>query len=60
MRLEPKAGINEQMLEPAPPELIGRELDFPRKAFIFKKAIENLKIETSYEDMGSLVNWSFN
>lgn len=54
------ANIRDQMLEPASPELIRLELDFPRKAFSFKKASENLKVETTYKDTVSLVDWSFN
>ena len=53
------ADIRNQMLEPASAELISQELDFPRKAFSFKKASENLKVETTYKDAGSLVDWSF-
>jgi len=54
------ADVRNQMLEPASPELISEELDFPRKAFSFKKVSENLKVETTYQDTGSLVDWSFN
>jgi hypothetical protein len=53
------ADIYDQMLEPASPELISQELDFPIKAFSFKKASENLKVERNYQDAGSLVDWSF-
>ena len=53
------ADIRNQMLEPASPELINQELDFPHKAFSFKKAYENLKVETAIQDADSLVEWSF-
>ncbi len=53
------ADIRNQMLEPASTELISQELDFPHKAFSFKKASENLKVESTYEDFGTLVDWSF-
>lgn len=53
------ADIRNQMLEPASTELISQELDFPHKAFSFKKASENLKVESTYQDFGTLVDWSF-
>jgi hypothetical protein len=53
------ADIHNQMLEPASPELISQELDFPRKAFLFNKASENLRVEENYQDKGSLIDWSF-
>jgi dienelactone hydrolase len=53
------ADIYNQMLEPASSELINQELGFPRKAFSFKKAAENLKIENNYQDVSLLVDWSF-
>lgn len=53
------ADIRDQMLEPASSGLISQELDFPRKAFSFRKTPENLKVETNVQDIGSLVDWSF-
>jgi cephalosporin-C deacetylase-like acetyl esterase len=53
------ADIYNQMLEPASPELISQELDFPRKSFSIKKASENLKVENNSQDAGTLVDWSF-
>ena len=41
------ADIRNQMLEPASAEVISQELDFPSKAFSFKNASENLKVETT-------------
>jgi len=54
------AGICNQMLEPASSEVISQELDFPRKAFSFKKASDYLKVETAYADKAFLLEWSFN
>ncbi len=53
------ADVRNQMLEPASSELITQELDFPRKAFLFRKASEKLKVETTYGELGALVDWSF-
>jgi dienelactone hydrolase len=53
------AEINNQMLEPASSELVNQELDFPRKAFTFKNATENLKVENIYHDASPLIDWSF-
>lgn len=47
------------MLEPASAELINQELKFPRSAYAFKKASENMEVVSSYESLGSLVDWSF-
>jgi cephalosporin-C deacetylase-like acetyl esterase len=52
--------ILDQMLEPASAELTERELDFPRKAFSFKKAPGNMKVVTDEPDIYSLVDWTFN
>ena len=53
------AGIRDQMLEPASSELIDRELDFPVKAYSVKNASGNLKIVSSADDYGSLIDWCF-
>jgi cephalosporin-C deacetylase-like acetyl esterase len=53
------AGLKDQMLEPASPELISQDLEFPRSVYSFKKVSENLKIVSSYESLGSLVDWSY-
>ncbi len=53
------ADIRNQMLEPASQELINQELDFPRRAFSFRKASENLKVEMTNINTASLVDWSF-
>ncbi len=52
------ADIRNQMLEPASADLVNQELDFPRRAFAFKKASQNLKVETTCNESGRLVNWS--
>ena len=53
------AGLKDQMLEPASPELINQELDFPLSVYSSKKSSENIKIVSSYTSLGSLVDWSF-
>ena len=47
------------MLDPASPELINSELEFPRSAYSFKNAPENLKVLEKMDDLISLVNWGF-
>jgi dienelactone hydrolase len=53
------ADVRNQMLEPASTEVISLELDFPHKAFSFRKSSENLKVETTNKDTCWLVDWSF-
>ncbi len=53
------AGLRNPMLEPASPELIKKELEFPRSAYSFKKAPDNLKIIEKMDALDSIVNWSF-
>ena len=53
------AGIKDQLLEPASDELINQELQFPRSAYSFKNAPDNLKVLPSYGNIESLVDWSF-
>ena len=53
------AGLKDAKLEPAPEELINLELEFPRAAYSFRQAPGNLKIVSSYENLGSLVEWCF-
>jgi hypothetical protein len=53
------ANIRDQMLEPASADLVSRELDFPKKAYSFKNASENLRIVPAGENMGFLIEWSF-
>ena len=54
------ADIRNQMLEQASAAVINQELDFPRQAFLFKKASEYLKVEPDYPDKAILLEWSFN
>jgi hypothetical protein len=54
------ANLKDQMLEPASTELINKELGFPRAAYAFRKAVANIKVVSSYENINSLVDWSFN
>jgi len=45
------------MLEPATPELISRELEFPRKVYSSEKVPENLRIITGNENLDSIIEW---
>jgi len=53
------AGLKNQLLEPAPAELIDQELRFPRSAYAFKNAGSNLRVLPSYDNLETLVNWGF-
>jgi dienelactone hydrolase len=53
------AGLRDQMLEPASAELVDHELQFPRSAYAYKNAWDNLKVLTSCESLESMVDWSF-
>jgi len=53
------AELRNPMLEPASPELISKELGFPRAVYSFDKAPGNLKIIEKADDLGTIVNWSF-
>ena len=51
--------MKNQMLEPASPELMNLELDFPRSAYSLKKAPWNLKLFSSSDSLGTLADWIF-
>jgi hypothetical protein len=51
--------IKDQMMESAPDELINRELAFPRSVYSYKNVSNNLRILSSSENLGSLVEWCF-
>ena len=53
------AGLKDQMLEPASEALINEELEFPRAAYVFKKASANIKVVSAYENLAALVDWCF-
>lgn len=53
------ANLKDQMLEPASPELIEMETAFPGSVYSYKNAAGNLRIVSSYESLGSLVDWGF-
>ena len=53
------AELRNPMLEPASLELINKELAFPRAVYSFDKASGYLKIIEKADDLGSIVNWSF-
>jgi len=52
-------GLQNQRLEPASAELIEKDAAFPQLVYSSKNAPGNLKIVSSYEDLGSIVNWAF-
>jgi cephalosporin-C deacetylase-like acetyl esterase len=53
------ADLQNQRLEPASSELIERDAAFPRSVYSYKNAVDNLRIVSSYESTGSLVDWGF-
>jgi hypothetical protein len=53
------ADIHNQMLEPASQEVINQELEFPQKAFAFRKAAENIRITTNADHPDSFIDWCF-
>ncbi len=53
------ADLQNQRLEPASSELIERDTAFPRAVYSHKNAAGNLKIVSSCESLGSLVDWGF-
>jgi dienelactone hydrolase len=53
------ADIRNQMLEPASPDVLSQELEFPQKAYFFRKASENLKITTNLNNPASFIDWCF-
>jgi hypothetical protein len=53
------ADLQNQRLEPASKELIERDEAFPRSVYSYKNAVGNLRIVSSYESLGSLVDWGF-
>ncbi|MFC1558449.1 alpha/beta hydrolase family protein [candidate division KSB1 bacterium] len=53
------AGLQNEKLEPASEELIETDTAFPRSVYSYKNVPRNLKIISSYKDLGSLVDWGF-
>ena len=53
------ADLQNQRLEPASGELIESDAAFPRSVYTHKNALGNLRIVSSYESIGSLINWAF-
>jgi dienelactone hydrolase len=53
------AELKDQMLEPASAELTAQELAFPRSVYSSIKVPANMKIVSSHESLGSLVDWCF-
>jgi hypothetical protein len=51
--------LKNQMKQPVSNELIEEKLSFPRAVYSHKKAIKNLHILPSAEDIGSVVAWCF-
>jgi hypothetical protein len=52
------ADLRDQMLEPAPTELIDKELEFPRSVYA-KQAPGNLKILEKIDDLNAIMKWGF-
>ena len=53
------SGIKDQMLEPAPTELINYDLKFPRSVYSLKQVPKNLRILEKMDNLESIVNWGF-
>ncbi len=53
------ADIRDQMLEPASSEMIKQDLEFPQKAFTFRKAAENIRITANADNPDSFIDWCF-
>jgi len=52
------ADLRDQMLEPAPTELINREMEFPLSVYA-KQAPGNLKILDKIDDLNAVLKWGF-
>ena len=50
------AGLKDQMLEPASTELINQEMGFPRQVYSYQGVSDNLKILTSFNDLGEIID----
>lgn len=53
------ANLKDQMLEPASSSLVDEEMEFPKAAYGFRNASDNLKVLSSFENLDSLVDWCF-
>ena len=53
------SGLKNQLLEPASGEVIELDMAFPGEAYSAMDAGQNLKIISSKQDIGSLINWCF-
>jgi cephalosporin-C deacetylase-like acetyl esterase len=53
------AGPRDQLLESAPQALIDEDMAFPRAAYAYLEASQNLRIDSAQTDLVSLVRWSF-
>ncbi|MFC1558322.1 alpha/beta hydrolase family protein, partial [candidate division KSB1 bacterium] len=53
------AGLKNQMLEPASEKLLKQELLFPRSVYSYKSAEKNLKIQSAFKNLDSVINWCF-
>jgi hypothetical protein len=52
------ADLRDQMLEPAPTELINKEMEFPRSVYA-KRAPGNLRILEKIDDLNAVLKWGF-
>ena len=53
------AEIQNQLLEPASEKVIELDMAFPKKVYKAMDVIQNIKITSSNEETGSLVDWCF-
>ncbi|HMG89445.1 MAG TPA: alpha/beta hydrolase family protein [Chryseolinea sp.] len=54
------SGPKDQMLEPAPNELIDKEMEFPKAAYASKNVSSNLRVSSSQVDLDTTIKWCFN
>ena len=51
--------LKDQTLESASTDLINQDMTFPRSVYSYKGVSDNLRIITSYDNVGDLVDWCF-
>lgn len=51
--------LKDQTLESASTDLIKQDMTFPRSVYSYKGVSDNLRIITSYDNVGDLVDWCF-
>ena len=52
-------GIRDHNLQPASEDLIATDMEFPKAAYAHRSVAAHLRINTSYEDIHSILKWCF-